>query len=158
MKQLFSFIAIATLISIVAGAILHIKTQHRLAKTLAKLALIMGLSLLLIGWWAAPVALAEVQFLKEADQWVYQAQHELIDTDSHQWEVTAFKQMEANRRGFYLRLITPSQRIHLDATRPLVLNTASGNQFTAPNMTRQYFIGALPEPRASTIFRPCCLS
>ncbi|MEM8808507.1 MAG: DUF3122 domain-containing protein, partial [Cyanobacteria bacterium P01_G01_bin.38] len=44
------------------------------------------------------------------------------------------------------RLITPSQRIYLDAARPLVLNTASGKQFTAPNRTRQYFIGALPEP------------
>lgn len=128
MQQFFSLVAILTLISATVWAIPHLTARHRLAKTLARLALIMGLSLLLIGWWSTPVALAEVQFLKEADQWVYQVQHELIDTDNNRWEVTALKQMEAGSRGFYLRLTTRSQSVYLDAAQPLVLNTASGKQ------------------------------
>ena len=146
MKQPFSFVAITPVISAAAWSTLHIKTQRYLAKNLAKLVLIIGLSLLLVGGWCTPVALAKVQFLKRADQWVYQAQHVLIDTDNHIWEVSALKPMEKGSRGVYLQLVTQSQSIHLDASQPLILNTASGTQLSAPNMTRQYFIGALPEP------------
>ena len=49
MKQLFSLIVIIILVSATIWAILHIKSQHRLTKALARLMLIMGVSLLLIG-------------------------------------------------------------------------------------------------------------
>jgi hypothetical protein len=142
MKQLIAF----PLIRAVAQEIIHRLTPHHIAKTQAKRLLIMGLACLLIGWWTTPIALAKVQFLQEADQWIYQAQHTVPDTDGRRWEVTALKQMEADSQGFYLRLIPQSITVHFDTTRPLLLKTASGKQLTASNVTRQYFTDALPVP------------
>ncbi|MEO0534301.1 MAG: DUF3122 domain-containing protein [Cyanobacteria bacterium P01_A01_bin.123] len=154
MKRLLSFLAIArkltrqsaSLISAAVSTILHITMQPRLCKTLAKLLVILGLTLLLIVGWSTPVALAKVKLLEDADQWVYQAQHVLPDTDGNLWQVTVLKQMEGRRRGVDLRLITQSQTIHLDATQPLILNLVLDKQLSAPNVTRQFFIGVLPEP------------
>ena len=101
MKQPISCVAIAqglirqvtALISATVRPITHLMAQHRIAKQVVKLLIIIGLALLLIGWGSIPGALADVHFLKEADQWVYQAQKILPDTDGNLWEVTALKQI-----------------------------------------------------------------
>ena len=90
--------------------------------------------------------MADVHFLKEADQWVYQAQKILPDTDGNLWEVTALKQMGEGYRRVYLRLMTQSQTVQLDAAQPLLVETESGQHLTAPNQTRYYFNGMLLEP------------
>ncbi|MBT9315925.1 DUF3122 domain-containing protein [Leptothoe spongobia] len=63
------------------------------AQTVTKLLVILGLTLLLMLLWSAPVALARVQFLQAADQWSYQSQQTLTDTIGNRWEVTALKPM-----------------------------------------------------------------
>ena len=114
--------------------------------TITKLLVILGLTLLLMVLWSAPVALAKVQFLKEADRWVYQSQHTLTDTQGNSWDVTVLKPMESDSNGVYLWLTTEADGIYLDAARPLVAKTQSGQKLTAPNLTREYFMGALPDP------------
>ncbi|ESA33877.1 orf8 unidentified orf in hydrogenase protein cluster [Leptolyngbya sp. Heron Island J] len=109
-----------------------------------KLVVMLGLTLLLVLLWSAPVALAKVQFLKEADQWVYQSQQTLTDTMGNSWEITALKPMEQPRAGVYLWLTTQTDSIHLDATQPLIVKTNSGEELSASNLTRQHFIGDLP--------------
>lgn len=111
-----------------------------------RLVLLVGLSLLLMGWWFVPAAAAEIQFFKAADQWIYQAQQQLTDTGGTQWEVTVLKQTQADSPGVYLRFFTSSSSVDLDAAQPLRLKTPAGEQLTAANITRQYFMGELPAP------------
>ncbi|MGB7088272.1 MAG: hypothetical protein WBD47_22135 [Phormidesmis sp.] len=92
MKLLISFAAMAALIGSSLWAIVRPVPPHRLSKTLAKIALLLGLALLIMGWYASPV-LAKIDYLKEADQWVYQSQEVLSDTSGTPWEVTAIKQI-----------------------------------------------------------------
>ena len=146
MQLLFNGLSIAICLTVTVWAIAHLNTRHRLSKTLAQFILILGLILLLMGWWAAPVALAEIQLMKEADQWVYQAQHTLTDTADRTWDVTLLKPMEVGRQGVYLHVVTSDPSIQLNAAPPLTLNTASGQTLSAPNTTRQYFIGSIPDP------------
>lgn len=80
MKQFLSFLALTMLLFASFWAIIHPWSSHRVSKLLAKIALVLGLTLLLMGWWTAPAALGKVQFLKEADQWIYQAEQTLPDT------------------------------------------------------------------------------
>ena len=47
-----------------------INSEERSSPALVKLLIILCLTLLLMGLWAAPVALAETS-LKVADQWIY---------------------------------------------------------------------------------------
>ena len=110
-----------------------------------QLASFLAIALLLVGW-AAPAALAEVTFLKEADQWVYQAQTTLSDTEGRTWEVTALKLMEERSQGLSLRLVTQFPSVQLDAVQPLTLSLPSGQQLTARNITGQQFTGSLPDP------------
>lgn len=159
MRILLSFLALTMLIFSSLWAILHPWISHRVSKTLAKLALIIGL-ILLVGWWTTPSAAAEIQFLKEADQWVYQSEQILLDTQGNPWEVTAFKQMDEGDKGFYLRVEAVAQSpagalfdsaavepvAELDAIAPSTITTDSGETATATNITPQQFIGALPEP------------
>ncbi len=70
MRILLGFLALTMLIFSSLWAILHPWIPHRVSTTLAKLALIIGL-ILLVGWWTTPSATAEIQFIKGADQWVY---------------------------------------------------------------------------------------
>ena len=119
------------------------------SKTIIKLLVMLGLSVLLVVLWSAPVALAKVQFSKEADQWIYRSQQVLTDTNGNIWEVTALKPMESDSHGFYLWLTTQASDIQLDAVQPLVVKTDSGQRLRAPNLTQQYFIGELPEPNIS---------
>lgn len=144
MKLLFSLIAMAMLIFASLWAIVHPWASHELSKTLAKLALILGLAVLLMGWWATPTALGDVQFFKEADQWLYQSRQTLEDTTGNQWDVAALKQMDEGEQGFYLQVMTSSPQVQLDAAQSLRLTTAAGEWLKAPNLTRQKFIGALP--------------
>ncbi|MEM7770271.1 MAG: DUF3122 domain-containing protein [Cyanobacteria bacterium P01_A01_bin.37] len=143
MNPLISIVAIATLISAGIWTLTYVATHHRFSKTLAKILLILGLVLLLFGWWS-PVASATLHFSKEANQWVYQAQHVLSDADGSLWEVTVLKPMKEDPQGISLWLITQSSSIHLDPLTALTLTTDSGKQFTAPNITRKHFIGELP--------------
>ncbi|MEO0770060.1 MAG: DUF3122 domain-containing protein [Cyanobacteria bacterium J06649_4] len=156
MRILLSFLALTMLLFSSLWAIIHPWASHRLSKALAKLALILGLTLLL-GWWTTPAAGADINFLKEADQWVYQSQQVLLDTDRNAWEVRALKQMEEGNKNVYLRVTAQSTHpvdslfesgptAALDAVAPLVLTTSSGESLTATNVTRQQFVGALPEP------------
>ena len=114
------------------------------SKKLLNLALLLALIIVLIGWLATPVAVADVRFLKEASQWIYQSQMEFFDECNNAWDVTALKQMEGDR-GFYLRLVTESPGVQLDAVQPLVITTDTGQQFSVPNVTRQQFMGELPD-------------
>ena len=145
MKLLISFVAL----SIVAGLLLQIAIYpasiYYFLKKLFKLTFILALMLLLIGWWASPAALAEVSFLKEAEQWLYQSQTELVDKASNLWEVTAINQMEGAPKGFYLRVETESPSVQLDAAEPLVVITNRGEPLNFPNVTRQQFVGELPD-------------
>lgn len=159
MRILLSFLALTMLIFSSLWAILHPWMSRQVSKTLAKLALIIGL-ILLVGWWITPSAAAEIQFLKEADQWVYQSQQILLDAQGNAWEVTAFKQMDEGDKGLYLRVEAATQgpagalfdsaalepAAELDAIAPLKITTDSGETATATNVTPQQFIGALPEP------------
>lgn len=155
MRTLLSFLALTMLIFSSLWAIIHPFISPQLSRRLAKLALILGL-LLLLGWWTTPVAAADIHFLKEADQWVYQSQQMLFDTDENAWEVTAFKQMDEGSKEVYLRLAALSNPtadalfesapvVQLDAAAPLVLITDSGEHLAATNVTRQQFMGALPD-------------
>lgn len=119
-------------------------SRPSLSQTIAKFLLVLGLTLLLMVLWAAPVALAKVQFLKEADQWVYQSQQILPDTDGELWQVTVLKPMEQGSQGVYLWLTTETKNVQLDAAKPLILETKSGETLQAPNLTQQYFMGELP--------------
>ena len=119
-------------------------THPSLSQAIAKLLLVLGLTLLLMVLWTAPVALAEVQFLKEADQWVYQSQQSLPDVSGNPCQVTVLKPMEQGKQGVFLWLTTQADDIELDAAQPLTLETQSGQKLSAPNLTQQYFIGALP--------------
>ncbi|WP_038019296.1 DUF3122 domain-containing protein [Synechococcus sp. PCC 7335] len=145
MKLLISFVALSVVVGLGWRIIAYPASMHYFYKKPLKLALLLALILVLIGWFATPVAVAEVSFLKEANQWIYQSQVELLDEYNHAWEVTALKQMEGDR-GFYLRLVTVSPSVQLDAVQPLVVTTDTGEQFSVPNVTRQQFMGALPDP------------
>ncbi len=120
--------------------------QYWFLSRVVQLFLLTGLALLLMGWWFTPVAAADMQFFKAADQWIYQAQQQLSDTHGNRWEVTALKQMQEDNPGVYLRFFTASQNVELDAAQPLRLKTPMGEQLTATNITRQYFVGELPAP------------
>lgn len=144
MKLLFSLIALVMLIFASLWAIIHPWVPHKLSKTLAKLALILGIAVLLMGWWTPPAALGDVHFSQEADQWLYQSRHPLVDTAGNQWDITALKQMDRGEKGFYLQVMTASPRVQLDAAKSLQLTTAADEQLDAPNLTRQLFIGELP--------------
>lgn len=144
MKPLFSLIALVMLIFASLWAIIHPWVSPKLSKTLAKLALILGIAVLLMGWWATPTALGDVHFSKEANQWLYQSKQPLVDTAGHQWDMTALKQMDKGEKGFYLQVMTASPQVRLDAAQSLRLETAAGEQLEALNLTRQLFIGALP--------------
>lgn len=160
MRILLSFLALMLLIFSSLWAIVHPWASHRLSKSLAKIALILGL-ILLLGWWTTPAAAADIHFLKEADQWIYQAEQVLLDTDKNAWEVIALKQMDEGNKEVYLRLTAledplvnnpvdslfkSASSVQLDAVAPLVLITDAGESFTAQNVTRQQFVGALPDP------------
>ena len=118
--------------------------HHSFVQAVIKLLVMLGLTILLVLLWSAPVALAKVQFLKEADQWVYQSQQTLTDKMGNRWEITVLKSMEQPREGVYLWLSTQADSIHLDATQPLIVETNSGQELSAANLTRQHFIGELP--------------
>ena len=122
------------------------KFRPEVSQAIAKLLAILGLALLLMLLWSTPVALAKVQFSKEADQWIYQSQQMLTDTEGNIWEITAVKPMEPDSSGVYLWLTTQANDIQLDAAQPLLVKTNAGQTLTAPNLTQQYFIGELPEP------------
>ncbi|MFG6100105.1 DUF3122 domain-containing protein [Leptothoe sp. ISB3NOV94-8A] len=115
-------------------------------QTVTKLFVILGLTLLLMLLWSAPVALAKVQFLKEADQWVYHSQQSLTDTIGNRWDATVLKSMEQDNAGVYLWLTTQSNSVYLDAGQPLVVETNLGQKLSAPNLTQQHFMGTLPAP------------
>lgn len=115
-------------------------------QTVIKLLTILGLTLLLMLLWSTPVALAKVQFLKEADQWIYQSQQTLTDTMGNRWDVTVIKPIEQNSQGVFLWLTTQADNIRLDSTQPLIVKTNSGQKLSASNLTRQHFIGELPAP------------
>ncbi|MEM9265117.1 MAG: DUF3122 domain-containing protein [Cyanobacteria bacterium P01_F01_bin.13] len=118
-----------------------------LSQIITKFFFILGLTLLLIVLWSAPVALAKVQFLKEADRWIYQSQQMLTDTQGNLWEITVLKPMEQDSKGVYLWLTTQANEIYLDAAQPLIVKTNSGQKLSAPNLTQQYFVGELPDPQ-----------
>jgi len=145
MKLLMSFVAMATLIGASLWAIVAPVPPYRLSKVLAKVALILGLALLLMGWFTTP-ALANVHFLKEADQWVYQSQSTLSDTVGGVWEVTVLKPMDEANRTVSLRLETENPGVQLDAAQPLVAVTNKGQEILSNNITSQQFIGSLPDP------------
>lgn len=123
-----------------------ISSDERSSPTLVKLLIILCLTLLLMGLWAAPVALAKTQFLKEADRWIYQSQQALIDSDGQAWDATLLKPMEEEKEGVFLWLTAQSDNIELDAAQPLGIEASSGQQLSAPNLTSQYFVGELPAP------------
>ncbi|MGD1953191.1 MAG: DUF3122 domain-containing protein [Leptolyngbyaceae cyanobacterium] len=125
------------------------KLRPGVSQAIVKLLVIFGLALLLMLLWSTPVALAKVQFSKEADQWIYQSQQMLTDTEGNDWEITAIKPMESDSHGVYLWLTTQANDMQLDAAQPLFVKTLSGQTFTAQNLTQQYFIGELPEPNIS---------
>lgn len=149
MKLLISFIAIATLIGASLWAIIYPLPPHRLSKVVAKFALILGLAILIMGGYAG-TARADVTHLKEADQWIYQSQTVLSDESGFDWQVTALKlmngQMDGTDRGLLLRLANTSENIQLDAVKPLVITTQIGKPLAATNVTRQQYIGDLPDP------------
>ncbi|MEL6325396.1 MAG: DUF3122 domain-containing protein [Cyanobacteria bacterium J06626_23] len=143
--QINLLIAFMVFAALLWAAVL-LSPRYRLLARVVQLFLLTGLSLLLMGWWFTPVAAAEIQFFKAADQWIYQAQQQLTDTSGTQWEVTALKQMQEDNPGIYLRFFTSSPNVELDAARPLRIKTPTGEQLTATNITRQYFVGELPAP------------
>ncbi|MBE9070970.1 DUF3122 domain-containing protein [Leptolyngbya cf. ectocarpi LEGE 11479] len=118
-------------------------------QTVTKLLAILGLILLLMLLWSAPVAIANVQFLKEADQWVYQSQQTLTDTIGNHWEVTALKPMAQDSEDVYLWLTTQSDSVYLDAAQPLIIETDLGQKLSVPNLTQRHFMGELPAPNVS---------
>ncbi|MEN8447402.1 MAG: DUF3122 domain-containing protein [Cyanobacteria bacterium J06555_13] len=144
MKLLISFFAMTALIRSSLWAMVRPTPPYRLSKTLAKVALLLGLAILIMGWYARP-ALAAIEYLKEADQWIYQAQEMLLDTADTPWEVTVVKPMDEGNKGVSLQLVTQSPTVQLDAAAPLILTTNLGKQLTAPNITPQQFIGSLPD-------------
>ena len=122
MKPFLSFLALTMLLFASLWAIIHPWASHRVSKLLAKIALVLGLALLLMGWWATPAALGEVEFLKEADQWIYQAEQTLPDTGGTQWAIAAFKPMDEDSHRFYVRVTTQSPVVQLDAVAPLAIS------------------------------------
>lgn len=120
--------------------------EKRSSQLMVKLLVILVLTLMLMGLWAAPVALAKVQFLKEADRWLYQSQQVLTDTRGYPWDVTLLKPMEKEKQGIFLWFATQSDSVQLDAAQPLGIETGSGKQLSASNLTPQYFMGELPDP------------
>ncbi|MEO0757553.1 MAG: DUF3122 domain-containing protein [Cyanobacteria bacterium J06648_16] len=143
--QINLLIAFMVFAALLWAAVL-LSPRYRFLARVVQLFLLTGLSLLLMGWWFTPVAAAEIQFFKAADQWIYQAQQQLTDTSGTQWEVTALKQMQEDNPGVYLRFVTTFPGVDLDAARPLQLETPTGKQLTATNVTQQYFVGELPAP------------
>jgi hypothetical protein len=61
MKQLISLVAMTALIGASLWALIYPIGPHRFSRTLAKLALILGLIILIMGWLATPVAVAKVE-------------------------------------------------------------------------------------------------
>lgn len=114
-----------------------------------KLFAILGFTLLLMLLWSSPVALAKVQFLQEADRWVYQSQQTLTDTMGNHWDATVIRPMEQDSEGIYLWLTTQASSVYLDAGQPLIIKTNLGQKLSAPNFTQHHFIGALPAPNVS---------
>ena len=115
-------------------------------QTVKKLLVILGLTLLLMLLWSTPVALAKVQFSKQANQWVYQSQQTLTDTVGNRWDATVLKPMEQNSEDVYLWLTTEANSVYLDAGQPLAIETNLGQKLSVPNVTQQHFMGALPAP------------
>ena len=116
------------------------------SQTITRLLIIFGVSLLLLLLWSTPVALAKVQFLQEADQWVYQSQQKLTDAMSNHWTVTVIKPMGQDSQGVYLWVTTQANSVYLDAAQPLAIETNLGQKLSAPNLTQQHFVGELPAP------------
>jgi hypothetical protein len=62
MKLLISFVAMTALIGASLWTIIYPIGPHRFSRALAKLALVLGLIILIMGWLSSPVAVAKVEW------------------------------------------------------------------------------------------------